>query len=90
MGGFTHLLNTFTKLDIKRIETNLTIKCIEVLIFVLFDFIQSEQELIKQVLEQKEAVILQCIHLIDCICEYTLVVEKNRGVSYEEINKRIQ
>lgn len=47
MGGFTHLLKTFISLEIKQIDTNLTMKCIEQLILILFDFNMGDKELVK-------------------------------------------
>mmetsp|Transcript_49151 Transcript_49151/g.36204 ORF Transcript_49151/g.36204 Transcript_49151/m.36204 type:complete len:106 (+) Transcript_49151:1059-1376(+) len=38
LGGFNHLLKTFLDLNLAKIETNLTIKCIELLINMLYDF----------------------------------------------------
>lgn len=81
MGGFSHLLKTFISLDIKSIETNLTMKCIENLIVILYEFITSEKELVKQVMDSKELVIQKCINLIDLISDYTLTVERKRGES---------
>ncbi len=51
MGGFNHLLRTFISLDVISIETNLTMKCIEHLIIILYDFITSDKELSKQVID---------------------------------------
>jgi hypothetical protein len=42
MGGFMHLLKTFIHLDLKAIDTNLTMKCIEHLILILYDFILTD------------------------------------------------
>ncbi len=70
MGGFAHLLKTFISLDIKQIDTNLALKCIEHLIIILYEFIHSDKDLIKQVLENKENVIIKTINLIDLICDY--------------------
>lgn len=47
MGGFVHLLKTFVGLDIKQIETNLTLKCIESLILILYDFLSTDKDLNK-------------------------------------------
>lgn len=88
-GGFSHLLHTFISLDIKSIETNLSLKCIEQLILMLWSFIQSFKDQSKIVLELKENVVLKSIALIDMITEYSIITEKNRGESYEELSKRI-
>lgn len=40
MGGFNHLLKTFANLEIKEIETNLSMKCIEHMILLLYDFLK--------------------------------------------------
>jgi hypothetical protein len=34
-------------------------------------------------------VVLQGVRLMDMISDYTLRVEKNRGESYEDLNKRV-
>lgn len=47
MGGFAHLLKTFISLDLKHIDTSLTMKCIESLIIILYDFIVTDKELTK-------------------------------------------
>lgn len=56
---------------------------------ILFDFFLNEKELLKTVLENKEHVVLQGIKLMDMIADYTLRVEKRRGESYEDLNKRV-
>lgn len=45
-------------------------KCIELLIIILYDFIQNDKDLIKQVMETKENVIMKSINLIDLICDF--------------------
>jgi hypothetical protein len=44
MGGLSHLLRTFLGLNIKSIETNLTLRCIELLIITLTDIMHSDRE----------------------------------------------
>jgi hypothetical protein len=90
MGGFQHLLKTFINLDIKQIDTNLTMKCIEHLIIILYEFISNDKDLTKLVMDNKENVIMKIINLIDLICDYQIGLEKKRGYSIEELNKRIQ
>ena len=85
MGGFTHLLNTFINLDIKHIDTFLTLKCIENLIILLNEFLQSEKNLTHEVLQKKEPFLMKCINLIDLISDYSLAQEKKRGESFEDI-----
>jgi|LauGreDrversion4_2_1035121.scaffolds.fasta_scaffold23834_1 hypothetical protein len=41
MGGLSHLLRTFLSLNVKSIESNLTLKCIELLITTLSDLMLS-------------------------------------------------
>ncbi|CDW78729.1 UNKNOWN [Stylonychia lemnae] len=89
LGGFTHLLKTFINLEIKQIDTNLILKCVEHLIFILHDFIVNDRELVKLVMDNKESVILKSINLIDLIAEFFLVNEKKRGYSLEDLNKRL-
>jgi len=89
MGGFQHLLRTFVSLEVRQIDTNLTLKCIELLIALLWEFIVAEKELVKFVLESKEAVIMKGIALVDQISDYTLAQEKRRGYCFEDLTKRI-
>jgi hypothetical protein len=65
-------------------------KCIELLIIILYDFITNDKELTKLVMDNKENVIMKIINLIDLICDYQIATEKKRGCSIEELNKRIQ
>ena len=64
-------------------------KCIESLIIILFDFFQSDKDLAKSVLENKESLILKGIQLMDMISDYTIRVEKKRGESFEDLNRRV-
>ena len=43
MGGVQHLLRTFLSLNLRSIETNLTLKCIDLLISTLNDIIQGDK-----------------------------------------------
>lgn len=90
MGGFSHLLKTFISLEIKQIDTNLTIKCIEQLIMILDDFITNDKELVKEVLDNKDLVVMRSINFVDLISDYTIAIEKKRGYSFEDLTKRIQ
>ena len=47
MGGFSHLLKTFANLEINAIDTNLTMKCIEHLIIILYEFLSVDKDLNK-------------------------------------------
>ena len=89
MGGFAHLLKTFISLEMKQIDSVLSMKCIESLIIILFDFFQSDKDLAKSVLENKESLILKGIQLMDMISDYTIRVEKKRGESFEDLNRRV-
>jgi hypothetical protein len=89
MGGFAHLLKTFISLEIKQIDSVLSMKCIESLIIILFDFFTTDKDLAKSVLENKESLILKGIQLMDMISDYTIRVEKKRGESYEDLSKRV-
>ena len=44
MGGLAHLLRTFLNLNIKSIESNLPLKCIELLITTLTEMMNSDRE----------------------------------------------
>lgn len=96
MGGLVHLLRTFLSLNLKSIETNLTLKCIDLLISTLNDIIQADRETdqslfdqnIRLILDQQDNVVQTCIHLVDLICEYSITLEKKRGESIEDIRKR--
>jgi hypothetical protein len=97
MGGLTHLLRTFLGLNIKSIETNLTMRCIELLIKTLTEMMSSDRESgreqlgenIKQLLEKKEQVVHTCIMLVDMISDYCIAQEKARGQTLEELQRRI-
>jgi hypothetical protein len=97
MGGLSHLLRTFLSLQIKSIETNLTLKCIELLISTLSDILYADRdtgkELLKQnlqlLLEKKDQVVHTCIMLVDMIGDYSIVQEKTRGECFEDVQKRI-
>lgn len=41
-GGFKHLLKTLTELKIEKIDSKLTLRCIESMITTIFDFIQVD------------------------------------------------
>mmetsp|Transcript_9591 Transcript_9591/g.9231 ORF Transcript_9591/g.9231 Transcript_9591/m.9231 type:complete len:440 (+) Transcript_9591:490-1809(+) len=90
LGGFKHLLNTFLNLNIQQIETNLTLKCIELLITILFEFANLEKSIMVEITNQKQPFIRKCIQLFDLIGDYSVQQEKQRGESYEDINKRYQ
>jgi hypothetical protein len=97
MGGLSHLLRTFLSLQIKSIETNLTLKCIELLISTLSDILYADRdtgkELLKQnlqlLLEKKDQVVHTCIMLVDMIGDYSIAQEKTRGECFEDVQKRI-
>ena len=97
MGGLTHLLRTFLGLNIKSIETNLTMRCIELLIITLTEMMSSDRESgreqlgenIKQLLEKKEQVVHTCIMLVDMISDYCIAQETARGQTLEELQRRI-
>ena len=61
----------------------------EFLIIILHDFIVSDKDLIKQVMESKENVVLKCINLVDLIAEFLISNEKSRGYTLEDLQKRI-
>jgi hypothetical protein len=54
MGGYQHLINTFIGLEIQSIETSLTLKCIEALIMIIYEFIQFDKNLLSEVMSKKE------------------------------------
>ncbi len=91
------MLRTFLSLQIKSIETNLTLKCIELLISTLSDILYADRdtgkELLKQnlqlLLEKKDQVVHTCIMLVDMIGDYSIVQEKTRGECFEDVQKRI-
>ncbi len=85
LGGFHHLLTTFLQLDIKKIETSLTLKCIEYLINLLFEFSQLDKNVVGEVLKQKETFVMKCINLIDLISDFSIKQEVDRGESIEDI-----
>lgn len=44
MGGLTHLLRTFLGLNFKSIESNLTLKCIDLLIDTLLNVMHADKD----------------------------------------------
>lgn len=64
-------------------------KCVELLIIILYDFINYDKELSKSVMGNKEAVIMRCVNLIDLIVDFQIAQEKKRGYSFEDVTKRI-
>ena len=50
MGGFDHLLSTLINLNLKKIDTNLTLKCIDQLVISLCEYMHLERSLMDQVL----------------------------------------
>lgn len=43
MGGLTHLIRTFLSLNLQSIETNLTLKCIELLVATLHEVMYADK-----------------------------------------------
>jgi hypothetical protein len=90
MGGFSHLLNTFVHLEVKSIDTFLTLKCIENLITTIMEFLLIEKKNQDEVYKQKEDLFLKCFYWLDLISDYTIKSEKKRnGDSLEELQRRI-
>ena len=44
MGGLNYLLRTFLNLNVKSIESNLTLKCIELLILTLHEIMIADKD----------------------------------------------
>ena len=44
MGGLNYLLRTFLNLNVKSIESNLTLKCIELLILTLQEIMIADKD----------------------------------------------
>jgi hypothetical protein len=90
MGGFTHLLNTFVNLDVKKIDTFLTLKCIDILITTIMEFILIEKRNMEEIGKFKEDLFLKCFHWLELISDYSLQSEKKRnGDSMEELQRKI-
>ena len=93
MGGLAHLLRTFLNLNIKSIESNLTLKCVLNLIITLHEIMNADRDKerdqhlqnIKLLLDQKDQVVHTCIQMVDLIADYIINQEKKRGESWEEI-----
>ena len=83
MGGLTHLLRTFLQLNLKGIESSLTLQCIDLLVDTVLNVLHADREKEKDqfaqnialVLEKKEQVVHTCMRLIDMITEYSILVE---------------
>jgi hypothetical protein len=71
-GGFQHLINTFSGLEITAIESKLTLRCIESLIGTILEFVTSNPELRQFIVESKEKVVLTCLRYIHLIGLFTL------------------
>ena len=90
LGGFSHLLHTFAHLTLPSIDTTLTLKCIDNLIIILYEFFTQDKDLVKEVMALKEVIVDKCVHLIDLVGQYSIEQERKRGESYEEVLRRIQ
>ena len=86
-------MRTFLSLNITSIESNLTIKCIQNLIMTLHDVMNADRDKdsnnLQILLDKKDLVVDKCFHLVDLIGDYVVTLEKQRGESFEEIQRRI-
>ena len=81
----------------KGIESSLTLKCIDLLVETVLNVLHADREREKDqfaqnlamVLERKEQVVLTCMKLIDMITDYTILVEKRRGISFEQVQSKV-
>lgn len=90
-GGFKHLLETLTGLQIEKIESKLTLRCIESLLGAILDFVTLEPGLQTSIGELREPVVLTCLRYLHLIGLFTLEVEMQRGEAVEDIQaKRAQ
>jgi hypothetical protein len=63
----------------------LTLKCIEYLINLLFEFLQLDKNVVSEVMKHKETFVHKCINLIDLISDFSIKQEVDRGESIEDI-----
>ena len=66
------MLNTFLTLDIQKIETTLTLKCIDLLIQILLEFLVLDKHIVNEITKHKETFTLKCISLLDLISDFSL------------------
>jgi hypothetical protein len=52
LGGTQHLLHTFINLNIVSIENSLTLKCIEKLLMILFEFVGIDKSIIGEIISK--------------------------------------
>ena len=97
-GGFEHLLNVFKDLNITKVESMLTLKCIKALISTIYAFMGGNGENNSALLQAVAAknkqllplLVQKNINFIDLICSFSIEEEKERGESYDEIQKRLE
>ena len=68
----------------------MTLKCIELLINILYEFLVLDKSIAGEIIKNKENFILKCVNLLDLIGDYSIKQEQDRGESYEDIQKRFQ
>ena len=88
LGGFNHLLYTFTGLQIQTIDSKLTLRCIESLLSQLQEFCNLEVALQQNILDKKAEVVLSCLKYIHMIGQFTIQIEKQRGEAFEDIQQK--
>ena len=97
LGGFRHLLDSFTKLASEEIDSKLTLRCVESMVAALDDFStvgdedEDENGMPKPescqgyILQHKEQVVKTCVRYIHLIGKLSLRLEEERGESYEDL-----
>jgi hypothetical protein len=88
-------MRTFLNLNVSSIETNLSLKCIQLLIVTLHEVMSADKDKdinnnnMQMLLDKKDSVVDKCINLVDLIGDYVISLEKQRGESFEDIQKRL-
>ena len=78
-------------MGIDDIDSKLTLRCIENLLGSLLEFVQINNNLQEEIISKRQDVVLSCLRYIHMIGQYTLVIEKQRGDSFEDIEaKKLQ
>ena len=91
LGGFHHLLSTFTGLKMEVLDSKLTLRCLSGLLTALTSFTSVDNSLQKVIEAQKDGVVSNCLRYVHLIGLYSLQVEEQRGETYEELQaKRTQ
>ena len=75
-GGITHIYDTIQKYDMAKLNSSLSLKAMSLLIVILEEFINSDESILKDLLNQdKELFVEQLIKLMHANIKQTLLQE---------------